>query len=726
MGVRGDALPSGAVAWPAASEASSPLAVRAPLNEEGRASLKLGEGREWVVSCEGPETWCPAVLVDRSRENRELRLPMFVAATLTATVTVEHVPLPREVSVQGWIDRGPGGVLEYSTRAGLRDGVLSVRLPGLPQDLRIAAPGFAPVYRWETQPAKGVFHLGTLKFVAGGSIGGFVVDTDGGLPLPHARAALAVPGEPASPRDAEGLQRMQSVAETDVHGFFHFTGLRPGRYVLLLTSDHHAPRRDEVEVVADAETLLPRLELGRYPLLDVAVEPNVDPEGRPWAVEARALEGGEERRGVTQDGLVTFRGLAPGRYRFMVRSVDEERSYMAVEERAVQQSEVISLSLPLIRVKGEVRLDDRPLPAELRLSTGAGESVRLTADEYGRFQGWIRRPSRSWIEIVVRAEEQGIDRTIEITGADVNGDPLELELTLEDRRLEGVVVDEEGSAVADARVTARLGDQAATADSRADGSFEIRGLSAATYLVDAYTETAVSRPVAVDVKLAESAQSRLVVLRRRLLRGEVLASDGQPVPSARVRFTIPASSPLYLDERTDLEGRFSLRVPAAATQAVVKVLAPSQVLWSGCVDLPEEPGEVTLRLPALPGGEAHIEVQGDDALPPPRDGELVLITSDGGILSYYEQAEWQSQNGGRTEALAGGATLDRLPRLASGAYALLWSMMPEPMLATQVCNGVALAGLEWKQLDNGGVAAMTFDARPHQEAELGASRASRW
>jgi hypothetical protein len=537
---------------------------------------------------------------------------------------------------------------------------------------------------------------------------------------------LTVPdGGASSPAEGELFARLDVGAEIGTRGFFHVAGLRAGTYILELTSPDHAPLRVEsVGVQADAETFLPRAELHPYGAAEFVLLPPFDPDGEPWQVTIQPTSpaGDVTRRAAAEEGMARFERVVPGTYRVTVATTSGAR--LLFVEQTVEGSDPIQLSVPFVAVEGEVRVNDEPLPARVTLRTGAGDSSDLAAGEDGKFRGWIRRPDRKWVKVEVSSEERGIERTVDVAALDLRRDRLRLELFLEDRRLAGSVVDEQGTPVDGVRVWATLHDDTPTAFTDRAGRFQMRGLSSATYLVHAENDEGLSEPLAVDISAAAgSADVQLVLRRRRLLEGTVYAADGQPVPGALVRMTVPGRPVVALETQSDVRGRFSLRPPPAADRAVVKILAPSQLLWSGCLELPAD-GEMPIRLPSAPGGEVRIRVQGDDGLPPARGGQFLLVTAEAGILNLMEQSQWQQWTGAFRLAKPSPESLERLPRMAPGAYAVMWSPVPESDLAASLCSGALTEALDWQHLEQGGAVTLVFDALPHQKATLEALRKS--
>jgi hypothetical protein len=350
--------------------------------------------------------------------------------------------------------------------------------------------------------------------------------------------------------------------------------------------------------------------------------------------------------------------------------------------------------------------------------TGAGDQANLVSDDSGRFEGWMRTPSRDWLEVEVEAEEHNFRRRVEFTDLKLPRERLWLDIRLEDLHIAGQVVDPQGEPVAGARVRAYF-DPREEADtlSRRDGRFEVEGLSRRPYVVFAESDQAGSSDaIVLDLSAGSISGTRLVLQPRRRLTGVLLAAHGQPVAGAELRF-IPAGRPSGpIAATTDLSGRFAVQVPAS-DRVVATVLAPSQLLWSGCLGLAAGGAPTTITLPPPPGGTLVVRVEGDDTLPPARGGEVVVLTGDGGFFRFRDQLAWLLATTGRAfpEKLTAAEDVTRTSAVAPGLYALAWSDVPDWLLAAQRCGGGGEA-VDWKPLENGAEVVLSFDVTPQQKA----------
>jgi hypothetical protein len=133
-------------------------------------------------------------------------------------------------------------------------------------------------------------------------------------------------------------------------------------------------------------------------------------------------------------------------------------------------------------------------------------------------------------------------------------------------RVAGVVVDEAGRPLSGASVRAAPSAGVATAESDAEGRFQLQGLEGGlTYSVSARVVEAQS--TAVSARAGDTAL-RLVALRPRLYRGRVLEETRAPIPAFRVGEV----------ETVAADGRFALALPTDGGTVTFAVEAPGRTL----------------------------------------------------------------------------------------------------------------------------------------------------
>jgi hypothetical protein len=224
---------------------------------------------------------------------------------------------------------------------------------------------------------------------------------------------------------------------------------------------------------------------------------------------------------------------------------------------------------------------------------------------------------------------------------------------------------------------------------------------------------------------APSADLKLTLSRGRRLRARLVSAEGQGVPGAKVLVHVMGdASPSYLLE-TDLAGNFSIVVGRHAALAQAMVMAPTHMLWSACVRLPDTE-DWTLSLPALPAAELRIRVlrPADPQGPPWTDGELFLVNDGGGIVREAELRLWASALGQReVRGLENGREYREwiLPSMAPGSYALISTEAPLHSMVTRACTAGPIAASGWQLVGPGGQATLTHkydkgaDAPSHRQ-----------
>ncbi len=691
--------------------------------------LELPVGTAWSVTCSGEGVWCPTLQIALQDPPSRVDLPCFPAARLTGRPLVPRgAKGPETILVQGWFyPQAAEKPITLLLSAAVVGSSFEIEVPQGRLDLRLAAEGWAPVYRWGVEIGQGGLDLGALDLIPGGSISGFVVGGDGVSPVPGAELSLVPAGSRSPPGGAptEHLALLATTTRSSHLGFFQVAGLQAGRYHLEVRSSTFAPTRvEDVEVLPAAETLLTRIQLKNRIRVSVSVDPPLDPEDRLWLlrfIPRHPLNREILEIRTDEQGQATPEGLSPESYTIWLMTA--AGSLVDQKQVALDQDDSVAFSLPLVRVLGEVRVGDQPVAAAVELSTGEGDSWRFASDAEGVFRGTMRLPTRI-LFARVRAAEPQLEADLEIREFLIREGLLELEIELSDLAIRGFVLDQTAAPVARATVEARSDRSRAVSSTRSDqdGRFTLPGLQAGAYRVAAsHPDRGDSAPERVVLGPQASATALTLVLRRRSeVSGIVQSASGQPVPGAQVRVSTPRPIPLVDAATTDASGRFSLRLPAEAAYGVVEVLAPSQLAWSGCVMwAPDPEAEVRIELPPLPGGEIEVLTTWDPQLAPTTSGWAFLLTGDGGFLAADTLADWTDQIAGALPPevdRARGTVRAFYPAVASGTYAYVFSQDPWWVWADRLCTRALAPNLDWKYLSPGGQIRFEHDHRPHQRA----------
>lgn len=709
------------------------IVVTAETLPEGRLLLPLkasvevpSPGAGATLTCRGEGLWCPEVRLAAAGT----RLPLFPAMTVTGGVAGPGVGATLATgTVQGMVaGEGAGKPIELRQTLSLDDHRFAFTAPRTTLDLRFAFPGAAPVYRWGVAPpapeeARDSLHLGTLTLHPGGSLSGWVRDREAELPIPGASVV-------ASPLTAqrERVPLHLSKAAADERGFFQLYGLAAGSYRLEVAAEGRVPQvLDAVEIAAGSETLIGTVDLDSPLQLSVQIDPPRHPSGEPWDLVLspvrRISDEGPVRVTASREGIAEVGSLRPAEYYVKVQTANGEG--LLFEQHEIRRDGWLTLEVPVVAVEGDVRLAGEPLEATVELLTGAGDRVELASDEDGAIAGWMRRPERPWVQATVswREGDEERRRVLEVVPA-IEDDVIRLEIELPSGAVYGEVVDSEGIPQRRFRVTATPAEDASSftrirGETDDSGRFHLTGLSPTRYFLQAGGNGGTTSEV-VPVDLSPGYpidEVRLVVRPTRKLTIVVTAA-GQPVAGATVSLAALGRIPVSLTSTSDAQGRVELEVPEDVERAVVRVVAPSRLLWSACLPIAEE--RLPLALPDLPMGVLSLTLSGRNDLPPILGGRMVLLTGDGGFVEYGALVHWnRKRNDERVVAQEDEHVVETitLSGLAPGSYALTWTRAPEWELAARACAG-AFGELEWVTLPPGGEAALSSDSSERQAQRL--------
>ncbi|MXX62871.1 MAG: carboxypeptidase regulatory-like domain-containing protein [Holophagales bacterium] len=649
-----------------------------------RMPVVLPPGEGWVGEKLQVEFWL------RSRQSQDHALPSLAQAderfVLEASVDTTDTGL-----TVGW--SGPAGALDF----------------------RIAAEGWAPAYLFDIETRPGSVTLPQTKFVRGSSLSAFAVDVETGAGVPDVAVALHLPDAEYEDERARRLRRSET---TNDRGFVQLRGIPPGIYDLVLSSEGRPPTHiRDVEMTDGAETWLGNVELLGFAQMTVHVEPATN-NGEPWRIEVWQLtEPWTEASATTSSGVSVLRGLVQGQYE--VRVIGSRDSLVRSETRWIGSDETVFLSLDLARVRGRVLLGRYGVRSEVDLATGGGDRSRFKTDDEGRFGGSIPRPLQDRVVAFVETED-GIHRTFRLEPRQRSG-AYEVLLELGNHGIRGQVLEATSRRPIDgALVMIRRPENEGFYPSElmvdATGSFVFLGLDADNYELtayrDGYTEARLAGTPAIEMSGPEEVvdtpgPNGVTILLQPGTPLDVLitSADGIPERGANVRvFTLTPEGTGIGETTTDLAGRGQVVVPRSVLPAAVVVQAPSGVLWSGCVVVPEEEQVLHLQLPSAPGGTLLLrrtEPDLGDGLPMP-DQDLVSL--GGGLLRIQDFLNWTAAVG---LPLPSEDTF-RVPRVASGHYAVTETLPLGLDAYPAACQGTGRPTGAWEYLPVGGELALPF------------------
>jgi len=655
--------------------------------------LDLGNG-VWQVQAQAPGYWSEgAEVAVGGQAPVTARLTLWPAASLHGEIlTAQGNPLPRDLEVR--LSAVPAPASERAvpqpepspSRAELRcridEGAWTCLGPAGLFDVQLSAAGYAPRYAWEVSlPPAASTDLGQTVLRRAASVFGRAVLQDGSSPQGPCRATLrpdvtrTLRGSPEPDPESAPEGELSFSQPLSRRGYFHVVGLPPGAHVLAVECEAASAFR-ELRVQADSETRIDPPLLLEELLLDIAVTPKVDHEGRPWQLTVNATAPHwrriADKATVSADGRWARRGLTAGSYRVDVKS---ERGTQWLQRFFTlgPGSGPLSLRLPFVGVAGRVLLSTQPLRARLVFFNEAGgEPVTLTSDGDGRFQGLLPvapdvQETRWTVE--AHAARPLINRRLE--GVSVQSTPGEasawLELVLPVFAVHGTVVLEEGKPQSGAQVTfedtnSKARTVAATDDA---GSFEVLELPPGSYTAVAESVAGISDRTALEVAEGVESELQLVLNRSERSAFHVVGSQG-PVADAAVQVWIPPGVPRSF-ARTDADGRFEADLPPGTTEVGLTVGAPGYALK--LTRLPVS-NEQTITL-GTSGGTLILDL--------PRSGrglDTPYLVHGGAIEAVGALAGWGTANAG-----ASSRGLVVVEAIEPGVYALCLAGPAESELA---------------------------------------------
>lgn len=398
-------------------------------------------------------------------------------------------------------------------------------------------------------------------------------------------------------------------------GFFHFDGVAPGRYILRARLRGAAEAQVGVTVLRDREAeLVEPLVLDRPSSLGITLRPALAPDGKPWRVELASVSqsGAMEEiaaSAASPEGRWTRPALARGDYQVTVMSGDGAR-WATEKVSVVGGAEEIDVPLPLVEVRGMLKLGTRPLRATLSFGADRGSSaIPLRTDEEGAFAGVVVAPPEKGWEISITADEPVVRRTLERMKPRTSDGVARLDITLPGGVIEGYVRDAFGNSPFEtALVTLHPASGETSAQLRvpAKQPFSFAGLAAGRYVLRAEAGGELeSGWMELDLREGQTLKVDLLLLKKSVIRGRV-TSDHGPLPEAQIdAFPVEHRYPSWA-RRSDAEGRFQVKLPAWSRSASLAVRAPGHAfrLMRIAVD-PENP--VVVMMTQL-GGRLVAEV----------------------------------------------------------------------------------------------------------------------
>jgi hypothetical protein len=452
---------------------------------------------------------------------------------------------------------------------------------GVTFDLRLDTPGNAATHFWDilVEPNH-TSALAAQPLYGGATLAGWARDARD-KPLKNARITcfrIATINEPAAHAAAQ-----LATARTTHRGFFQCTGLTEGQYRLILEAPNLSPLTiSPVDLRGGRPMLLPKV-LRPMPFGEVAISftPPVDGRGKPWSAdftEATALYPGKSPKTITRlaaaDGHLTAKGLRADLYELLVRD-----SVGAVVDRRDLDlfgggPHALALDIRPVWIDGVARTGDSPLKADLLFAdTATGKLVKASSDEQGRFEATLSGAGKWGVTVLYppgRSPARIQAPALQIP-EDALGTVHEVSIDIPGGRIHGTVVGNNGE-IGPAVVHARR-DQRTAGQQMADenGTFDLIGLGAGTYRLDAQNKVGTTpEPLEVELGKNETREVKLVTEPMTVLSGVVLTPDGRPASGAIIRL-LTADGHGWATVVADVRGHYEYPV-GRATRAVPMVV----------------------------------------------------------------------------------------------------------------------------------------------------------
>lgn len=559
------------------------------------ATLELDSGR-WRLSAVVSGFWSEPLRVDVVEGAPEIsaELMLWPTANVEGQLVVggdDEMPEELVLDFHSAPDvLADDAIPEGAVPCPVQEGKWHCEIPAGTIDLRLSAKDFQSHYLWGLEvPVKGTLDLGALEFQRGSSVDGWVVSEaaeklDGVKISLRPRVAGRLSNEAARSR----IGTMRLSATTNDRGFFHIDSVPPGDYVIEASKEAFAMAMATVRVHENEATLVnnPPLVLSYPQPLEVHVDPPMTPTGDEWTFQLLRLDMSSttiatiEEGTVPEDGMWRHENVAPGRYRLRV-GTDGGDIWYSQEFQVTAAVSPIFVQMPVVEIRGEVRLGDMPLAAAIEFrDLDKTTRVELESTDEGMFEGFLPYEGR-W-DIYVENDALDVHRSfqkVEVKSNPVKGH-AHLELRIPDTRLTGVTVQGDLRPT-QALVTVQSLDEIVSAvrhRSNDEGRFEFVGLppGRATVIAEQSVEglNLYSREIEVELVDGQEQVTRLVLENERKLEGQLVAR-GSGVPGARIKaepvgvFGLPV-----FPATSDAQGQFQLSLPRQTHDVLLSVFAP--------------------------------------------------------------------------------------------------------------------------------------------------------
>jgi hypothetical protein len=462
-------------------------------------------------------------------------------------------------------------------------------------DVRIAMPGFMPVYRWDVEIKPPANNLGQIVAQRGSSVAGWIVRSGSRDPIADATVELLDPGDPPAVRQN---------TRTTARGFFQFLQVDPGKYGIRAkakgTSLAYLPN---VVVRESAETLLEKpITLSPPAKLAVSITPHMKAPKKPWHIDlARRIPLTAYSRMVSQTtadaaGNADFTELQAGSY--IVTVHDAAGTVFAKESIDIDDKPPpLFIHIAAVPIRGRISTGTTGIKAGIEFSTTFGQSLTVRSNEGGDFAGLLPGEGTWRVEVTLPSRQELTFRPVDVRRRDTE-EFARVDLELPPGHIEGRVVDEKGDGVkTGVRLTRKGVDETGTL-SDDDGRFSLVGLEPGEVALDAGSTEMDSGTV--PVTLSDDTPPITITLHKtRKFKGWITTPSGYPVAAATIWFWWEGQ--LRGQTMSNLSGLFEFSFPPSATSIDLLIVAPDVPVKMIRLPAPASDEKIHFTTSATPG-----------------------------------------------------------------------------------------------------------------------------
>jgi hypothetical protein len=516
------------------------------------------------------DCWTEAVSLVQNGDR--VTADLWPASMVSGEVAPDRSSAPLRAIVGTFVDASVArneskAIAEHHVACSLEGKAWRCSIPaGRPLHLKLAVDDFAPLHLWNLHAREAMVDTGIHPLVRGGTIVGRVVG-DGRQPVEGAEVrlmAMTAAHQPAADRQLTALR-----SRSDAKGYFQFVGVTPGTYRLVSKATGIGDAiRDDVELGRGQDLRLDE-PLTHAPMasLEVIVTPPMSTAQREWTIVlrrpsdmlstmTRVAEGA-----VSAAGRWTHEDLQPGQYEVTVLDEGSEVARQLVELRG--GADRLLLTVSTIDVHGRVVVGDEGVAgATVRFDfiDARGRRVEVTTDDEGRFRAAF--PVAGEWQTALFLPPNGAQTHLPPVDIRSPHDE-ELLLTIPGGRIKGRVLGADGHPKPAAVLVKKDTRTAAHGLTDDEANFELFGLAAGSYTVEAEADDGFAGPLPVSVVEDEVTELDLIVSALHTVTGQILSADGLPASGAIVRFLDDITGS-YEDVIADGRGVYSFKVKPAA------------------------------------------------------------------------------------------------------------------------------------------------------------------